>query len=409
MNVYKRSALGITGIICFLVFSLWFRGNIAISQDTGVYKDIAENILRSRETGEAIRSEYPPLASTVFFFIHLLPDLSFFDAWIGFMALLAAAGWLCASHAGEKKAYLFPLALCGTVVLLSQETVLARFDIAVATVLFVCWRAHARANDRWAAGALLIAMALKALPLLLMPAILPGPDLKRWKNAVLGSAVVTVVGAGVALNAMGVGGIWSNLEYAGKYQGERGIQSESTWSGVRMLYDMSRGAKSRNEFDHLALHNKELGSGTKALSMTLMVGGALVIGALAWLSNRRRARPSEEWFLASVCWILCASPILSPQFLVWVVPLLLWYVLSRMEGRPDSITLSIGAMTIAAGFLTQWIYPYHYGDLVNDQTAAVVVVLFLRNSSLLVLCGLLLWKAAGDGSLGLRSRNPVSA
>ncbi len=102
--------------------------------------------------------------------------------------------------------------------------------------------------------------------------------------------------------------------------------------------------------------------------------------------------PGEAWFLAGLCWILAVSPILSPQFLVWVVPLLAWQVLRDCTEKIDVPTLLVCGLTVALGLLTQWIYPYHYGDLIDTQTVAAVLILNARNCALFILSGVLLFQ-----------------
>ena len=73
---------------------------------------------------------------------------------------------------------------------------------------------------------------------------------------------------------------------------------------------------------------------------------------------------------------LVASKVLSPQYLIWVLPLL-----PLVTGPRRGV---IWGVFVTAGLLTYYIYPLHYPDLLGREPVAVVA-LAARNVLLLTL------------------------
>jgi glycosyl transferase family 87 len=88
------------------------------------------------------------------------------------------------------------------------------------------------------------------------------------------------------------------------------------------------------------------------------------------------------WTTAAVVWILVTSKVLSPQFLIWLLPLC-----------PLVTDGSGWAGALAAAVLTQIVYPYLYDPLVEDGNRWVAALVVIRNG-LLVYVGWRLFRAA---------------
>jgi hypothetical protein len=76
--------------------------------------------------------------------------------------------------------------------------------------------------------------------------------------------------------------------------------------------------------------------------------------------------------------------VLSPQYLIWVMP-----TFALLPLRPR-LTLAALAAFYAALPLTQWIYPLHYGELVQLLMPLPVAVLATRNFALVLALAILL-------------------
>jgi uncharacterized membrane protein len=99
--------------------------------------------------------------------------------------------------------------------------------------------------------------------------------------------------------------------------------------------------------------------------------GVVEICALAWCWwSFARADPDAERFCAlaaaSVCAFVAFGKVLSPQYLIWLVPLV-----ALVRGRRG---LAAIALLSAACLLTQWWTPTRYGDYKNEFRWAWVVL-----------------------------------
>ena len=137
-------------------------------------------------------------------------------------------------------------------------------------------------------------------------------------------------------------------------------------------------------------YNVSLPTAAGALGGLLFwVALAAVIAGAARSGRRLRAATSAErlralcaWVLASVAAILCTSKVLSPQFLIWLLP---WpALLAPPAAGSPLIGRATLYWTVAALALTQTFYPFLYGALRAGQPL-VVALLMARNASLIAL------------------------
>ena len=88
------------------------------------------------------------------------------------------------------------------------------------------------------------------------------------------------------------------------------------------------------------------------------------------------------WTTAVVVWILVTSKVLSPQFLIWLLPLC-----------PLVTDVTSWVCALAAALLTQTVYPYLYRPLASDGNPWVAALVVIRNG-LLLCVGRRLFRAA---------------
>jgi len=104
------------------------------------------------------------------------------------------------------------------------------------------------------------------------------------------------------------------------------------------------------------------------------------------------------WTTAVVVWILITSKVLSPQFLIWLLPLC---------PLLTDVTSWVGAL--AAALLTQTVYPYLYGPLVGDGNRWVAALVVIRNGLLLYVGWRLFRAALSLSSAAPRTASPAGA
>jgi hypothetical protein len=86
---------------------------------------------------------------------------------------------------------------------------------------------------------------------------------------------------------------------------------------------------------------------------------------------------------AAVCLFVALGKVLSPQYMIWLIPLV-----PLVRGRRG---LAAGALLGAALVLTQLWFPDHYWDLVFTLGGYLTVLVVARDLVLLALLAVLVW------------------
>ena len=129
--------------------------------------------------------------------------------------------------------------------------------------------------------------------------------------------------------------------------------------------------------------------------MAKRIAAGLLLAFLAGLglwSLRQGRRFSRQQALATACLALCGSVILakvlSPQYFVWALPVAL-LLCTQVLPRRWTYSWLAAAGLIAVARITTWIFPYHYGELLDpDLWHAPWLVLTVRN---LLYLGIVAW------------------
>ncbi len=121
----------------------------------------------------------------------------------------------------------------------------------------------------------------------------------------------------------------------------------------------------------------------------------LQLAALAglWVAFARGRADSDRLLricAASVCAFIAFGKVLSPQYLVWLMP-----VVPLVRGRRAAVA---GALLLAAMVLTQLWFPSRYLDLVFSLDPAATWLVLARDLVLVALLALLAWPERTPGS-----------
>jgi hypothetical protein len=329
--------------------------------------------------------EYPPLAALVFLIAGLVPG-SYAAAFSGLMLLC-----LCATVLGvtaTARALGFPLArqaVAGGLVAVSPlvlgNLMETRFDLALAALL--SWMLWALVTGRFplAWGLLAAATLLKLVPLALVPAMLV---FQRHREGLrpalrgLGFALGAIAVVALPFVVLSPSGTWDIVGY----HAERPLQIESTGSAyllsLRVLADIDLTVNS--SFGSQGLK----GNGPDAIALLSTVATVVLLAAIliTFTLLLRRARPPADARLlvaavaATTAALLVGGKVLSPQFLVWLLPSAFLVAGRRGWG-------ALGA-AVAAMVVTQVYFPSRYWDLVALDHG-VIGLLVLRDALLVVL------------------------
>ena len=328
------------------------------SIDLSLYREAGESILRGEIPYRDFFIEYPP-GSLPAFIPPALPSAST-DGYINLfsfeMALTLTATLLVTALTARRLrgsyAWILPAATFASAALLLYPVALTRYDAVVALTLGLAVF-FATLGGRFlvlAYASLGLGAAAKVVPAL---AVLPLALARR--GAVRGCAVFLAVVALFFVPFVLLGGRGFLQSFV--YQAERGLQVESLAASILIAVRPVRGVV----FEHGAFEVRGEGVGlATSFSPLLTLVLLAVTGFVMYREYRRAGWLGPEAFprhaAALILAFMLASKVLSPQYMIWLLPL---------------IPLSAGGMAgaaVCAAFLgacltTTLVFPLHYGDL----------------------------------------------
>lgn len=279
------------------------------------------------------------------------------------------------------------------------STAYARFDLLPGVL---CGAAVLLVAGRPRVSAVLVAVAtgVKLWPALVVPPLLAVARPRR--PAAVAFAVTGLLLAGASVVLAG----WDRLFSPLTYQSDRGLQIESVLATPAMLawwHDRTRwsvGYAPSKSYEVTGPMVDALLDVSTLLSVLLVVSLVLGWGWL-WSVRDRVTGTTAVWLaLAAVTGFVVTGKVLSPQYLLWLLPLA-----AAGLAVADSPLLRAwtGGMLVAAG-LTQVVFPAYYGQITlgGDQVWLPVLALAARN----VLMVVLLVVAAQAAYRGLRAAAP---
>ena len=334
--------------------------------------------------------QYPPGAALVFWLPGRLPG-SYVENFM-FLAIgcdLAITLMLCSSaRRGGSLAGAWYW-VCGVPLL--GPVIVGRFDVVPVALSVAALCVAGRGGVR---GALIGAGAVvKVWPVTLLVGMAPGQQRRGL------AAAAAVLAAVCAFFASGTASFLA-------HQNTRGVEIESVaatpfiiwrqagWHGTLVYrfgaYQLSGG--------HVALAQD-------ASRLGLVLAAAAVIGwRLLIARGRARWRPefAADAPLAATLLFLVASPVLSPQYLLWVTGLAaVCLATGHTTQRPAALAV------LAAAGLTQLIFPIWWQTLLNGSDA-VTGILVARNVLLAVAAALSCWRILSVTSPGHEDPDPVA-
>jgi Glycosyltransferase family 87 len=334
--------------------------------------------------------QYPPGAALVLWLPGRLPG-SYVDNFV-FLAIgcdLAITLMLCLSaRRGGSLAGAWYW-VCG-MPLLGAVTVV-RFDVVPVALSVAALCVTGRGSVR---GALIGAgAAVKVWPVALLAGMAPG----QWRRGVADAAAVLA-----AVCAIFASGTASFLAH----QNARGVEIESVAATPFMIW---RPAGWHGtvvyRFGAWQLSGGYVALAQDASRLGLVLTAAAAIGwQLLIASGRARWRPefAADAPLAATLLFLVASPVLSPQYLLWLTGLAAACLATgRTTQRPVALAV------LAAAGLTQVIFPIGWHSLL-DGSDAVTGVLAARNVLLAVAAALSCWRILRVTSPGHEEPDPVA-
>jgi hypothetical protein len=360
--------------------------------DTPHYQVYGDAIVGGQVPYRDFTVEYPPAAVPVFALPSLIAgrgaSIPAYDSAFGFLMAVcgvAIVGLVAVTlvrdrasntrlAAGCALAALAPLAL--------GSVLLTRFDLWPAALVAAATAALVAGRDRLALGALGLGIAAKVYPVVLVPIFVAFLWRRRGRRKALIAltvAVAVVAACILPFVALSPHGFWrSTLR-----QTSRPLQIETLGAGALLALHQIAGLHLTMVTSHGS--NNLAGRLAGAASVLQDVLEALaVIGVWIWFARG----PAEHGRLfrasaAAVCAFVVFGKVLSPQFLIWLVPLV-----ALVRGRRG---LAAGALLVACMITTQLWFPYRYHALYQHFAAFPSALVLLRDVGLVALFALLLW------------------
>jgi hypothetical protein len=387
-------------VMVFLYPNLWYK--LHDISDIPLYHSYAQR-MAAGETPftDDFQIEYPPLAVPLLRLPGHTDSLAsyvhWYSVWMGVIALLTAAITALVAvrlwPRGDRAyvaAVLFPIGLA-----LTGAIIINKYDVAVALVVaafLLCL------VERWytaAAMVLGLGFALKFTPAAILPLvlILAGHP-RRWLWPVV-AFTVAAVAPFVQYLWRSPAGIW----HVFAYHLERPLQIESVLGTPMLLGQLLGAGWASFGYSHGSHYLVAPGVGIAAdASGGLTLLAVAGIYSLIWRRRARLLAVRQEQVLAVLALLLALmtfSKVLSPQFLIWLLPA--WV----LAGAVDRVIAVLGGAVL---LFTQAEFPALYMRLLtmHPETVAIVVV---RNTLLLAFFAVVawrLWRLPSDDPVSVR-------
>jgi Glycosyltransferase family 87 len=380
--------------------------------DTGVYQGYADQVAAGHLPYRDFPVEYPPLAFAAFLPPRLAGEAGYADAFTDLMGLMAVAVAAVAALAagrtwGTSRALVAGL-LAASGPAIAGSVGLTRFDLwPTLLVALALWAAAARRDT--AAGAFLgLGLAAKLWPALCLVPLL-ALAARRGGRDQAGRTLAAFVLAGGLPFALALGlspsGLWHSLSV----QAGRPLQVES--SGAALLVAVAH-LGGEPQYGVVTTSGSQNLTGGAVPLVTTLTGLLAAAGVLAaWLAGVRAVRraPGERaavgeaarFALAAVVAAMAFGRVLSPQYVLWLLP----FPLLLRGGR---VWLATG-IAVAAMALTAAEFPGRYWLYADGLDGGVATLVLGRDAALVAILAVLLLPALRVTPRGgtSRSRSPV--
>lgn len=386
------SLIGALGVVVF-VFS-WIAlhyGFLGRGQfrDTPLYQSWGDAIVHHglvpyRDFGV----DYPPGALPVFVIPSLVagPDhfwrfQQVFDLEIALagIAMVAVVAFALAAQRVTVGRMAAGVALAAAAPLLVGSIMLSRFDLFPATLTAAAVAMLVVGRARIAFVLLGLVVVVKLYPVILVPIAIGYVWRRRGRReAMVCSALfVTVLAVGfIPFLVIAPHGVYSSLIL----HPSGSLQVETLGSSVILAAHQLFGTSVTRASPQLLV-----GTAPDLFSAYQKFAGAVLLVVI--LARFLRRRPEPEALVlacaASLTALVALGTLLSPQYLIWLVPIV------AMLCGPRS--LAAGALLATAMVLTHILVPHHYNRLVNDLAPTEIWLLLTRNLLLVALTALLVW------------------
>ena len=360
--------------------------------DTPVYQRYGNAIADGKVPYRDFAVEYPPGALPMFALPGLAEPGSNQQVSAGFRRAFETLMWMCGAVALTAMAVVLRVlrrsdlnvwgALCFAAVapLLLGSVILSRFDLWPAAICAAALAALVSNRLRLGHALLGLGITAKLFPVVFVPLGVAYVWKREGRREALTcfALLAGVVGAVfLPFVVLSPGGVWHSLSV----QLNRPLQVESLGASLLLVGHHVFGFGLAGETSHGSQNVAGSAAGVLAVATTLVQ-----VGVLGWIwTSFARGRGDGEALVRSTAAALCAfvalGKVLSPQFLIWLIP-----IVPLVRGRRG---LWASALLAAALVLTQVWFPFRYFRLALHFEAGLSWVLLARDLALVAIAVLL--------------------
>jgi hypothetical protein len=377
--------VGLFAVSLALLHWGWYQH--ALILDTVEYHRYGSAIVDGKVPYRDFGVEYPPGALPAFAAPAVgKPSFSLYNREFQVLMALCGAGALAAmavvlrSLNASVERTVAALGFFALAPLVLGSVILYRYDLWPAALTVAGIAGILAARQRLGFAALGLGIAAKAFPAVVLPPALVYVWRTRGRREALvslGVAAVVVAVVVVPFLALAPHGVWESIVH----QASRPLQIESLGSAVLLAAHDLGGLALTLDSSHGSQNlGGSLPDAVGAASSALLAAALLV----TWLAAVRGPVTAErlvQYAAASVVAFAAFGKVLSPQFLIWLIPLV-----PLVRGRRGLVASGLLALAL---LLTQVWFPIRYWDLVHFE-AFPSWVLLARDLVLVALLAVLI-------------------
>jgi uncharacterized membrane protein len=376
--------LGFFAIAHVLIFIILFHTLYSTQfSAVGIYFDYASDVLNGKLPYRDFAFEYPPLSLLFFILPKLLsPSWQVFSVYFQAEVLIFELAGLVLTYLIARRLGKAPWTLLSvySIAILAVGPIIGQqYDIipAITTLLalYYFWLGHHKVA--WVFLAL--GTMIKLYPALLAPIFLiiylrNGEYRRIWSGlSVFALCCLLILSPFLIIGP-------SNLLSLFDYHSLRGIQLESTYGAILLVAQKLGWTTVTLVFNYGSWNfNGNLANIFSQLSTPIMA--IYLLGCYIFIYTQVRAGKSQFtrlgcYALLVILVTLITSKVLSPQYIIWLIP-----VLALILGR---LRYYVWLLFLFMGGLTYYLFPLHYAGLMAFSTTEAAV-LCIRNVLLIVI------------------------
>ena len=336
--------------------------------------------------------EYPPGALPVFALPGLAEPGRDQDVSTGFRRSFETLMWLCGAAALAAMAVILRVlrrstvnvwaALCFAAIapLLLGSVILSRFDLWPAALVAAALAALVSGRLRLGHALLGLGVTAKLYPAVFVPlgvAFVWKRAGRREALTCLALALGVVAAVFTPFVILSPGGVWQSLSV----QLTRPLQVESLGSALLLVGHHVFGLGVTGETSHGSQNLAGNAAEWLAVLSTVLQAGVLIWIWAAFARGRGDAEALVRSTAAALCAFIAFGKVLSPQFMIWLIP-----IVPLVRGRRG---LGASALLGVALVLTQIWFPFRYFRLSLDFEEGLSWLLLARDLTLVALVAVL--------------------